>query len=292
MLRVATALLILVQASAASAGPSAVFSLLSYNTHGLPAWLAGDDPEARFPRIAELANGYDVALLQEDFAHHERLLANARQRLIERGGAGRFGMACPIICSGDGLTLLANLPPRQLAEIVRIPYGSCAGWLGGANDCLATKGFVRARLAFPGVGEVDVVNTHLDAGGAAADRAARSRQLAELRAHLEGESQGRALVVAGDLNLDFHDPDDRALLDEFAAGLGLRDSGAARDAERDWKRLDYILVRSGRAVELAVVDAGEALEFVGPAGPLSDHPALFARLRVSTTAPTGIPSPR
>jgi endonuclease/exonuclease/phosphatase family metal-dependent hydrolase len=273
------ALLVTLAAHSAHAEAAEPVTVLSYNTHGLAAWIAGDDPAARFPRIAELANTYDLALLQEDFVHHERLRASARQPLIERGGASRFGSLCPV-CSGDGLTLLANLPARRLAEIARVAYSTCAGWLGGANDCLATKGFVRARIAFPGVGAIDFVNTHLDAGGSAADRDARATQLEELRAHLQASSAGRALVVAGDLNLHFDEPLDRGLLDDFIEALGLRDSGAAASAGSAWERLDYILVRSGEQVAVDVLEAGEAIEFTGPAGPLSDHPALFVRLGV------------
>jgi endonuclease/exonuclease/phosphatase family metal-dependent hydrolase len=128
--------------------------------------------------------------------------------------------------------------------------------------------------------EVHFVNTHLDAGRAAADRAARRAQLAELRVHLEREAAGAALVVAGDLNLRAADPLDVALRDEFAHALGLVDTGAAAPSESAWERLDYVYRRDGSAVLLEVLEAGEAREFVDEAArPLSDHPALFVRLR-------------
>ncbi len=59
-------------------------SVLSYNTHGLPAWIALDRPGARLPVIGRLANRYDVALLQEDFAYHDRLLLGATHPVVER----------------------------------------------------------------------------------------------------------------------------------------------------------------------------------------------------------------
>ena len=49
-------------------------SLLVYNTHGLPAFFARDNPGERFPKIGNLTQGFDVSLLQEDFAHHDLLL--------------------------------------------------------------------------------------------------------------------------------------------------------------------------------------------------------------------------
>jgi endonuclease/exonuclease/phosphatase family metal-dependent hydrolase len=127
---------------------------------------------------------------------------------------------------------------------------------------------------------VHLVNTHLDAGRAPKDRAARREQLAELRGHLERSATGAALVVAGDLNLDAADPADAALRDEFVAALGLADTGASAAPGSAWEHLDYVYRRDGSAVLLQVLEAGEAREFVdAQARPLSDHPALYVRLR-------------
>ncbi len=270
-----------------AAEPIAVdFSVLSYNTHGLPGWVADDAPERRFPRIGALARAYDVVLLQEDFAHHGRLRAATGDLLARRGNQSRFRRSplCLLFCEGSGLTFLTGLRPASLLDLSNAPYRTCAGWLGGANDCLATKGFQHARLLLAGEFEVHVVNTHLDAGGAPADRAARRAQLAELRAHLERSAAGAALVVAGDLNLDGAEPRDAALRDEFASALGLVDTGAAALPGSAWRRLDYVFRRDGTGVLLQVLEAGEAREFVDDAArPLSDHPALFVRLRARPT---------
>jgi hypothetical protein len=69
----------------------------------------------------------------------------------------------------------------------------------------------------------------------------------------------------------------------FRAALGLRDS-AARAADNGrfaHKHIDYILYREGPGVALAPVEVGEAPEFSNGPAPLSDHPAIFARLRVA-----------
>ena len=124
------------------------------------------------------------------------------------------------------------------------------------------------------------VNTHLDAGRSAEDRAARRIQLERLRAYLEREAAGAALVLGGDLNLDGADPEDAALRDAFAAALGLEDTGATATPGSPWRQLDYLYQRSGSTVRLEVLDAGEAPGFLDGAGsPLSDHPPIFARLR-------------
>ncbi len=258
-------------------------SILSYNTHGLAAWIARDDPEARFPEISRLLNGYDVALIQEDWEYHELLTEHAVHRVVERGNDGERLLGVLPLFNGSGLTSLVRLEPDAVTQVTREPYGTCSGWLGGANDCLATKGFLLVRLRLAEGIEVDVVQTHLDAGRGDGDRAARARQLALLAQRLTELSDGRPLVVAGDLNLHHDVSADRELLERFMSALGLADSGAKPADAARWRRVDYVLYRSGGDVALELIEAGEALEFAHEGKPLSDHPALFARLRLRPT---------
>jgi hypothetical protein len=256
--------------------------VLSYNTHGLPAYAAFDDPERRFPIIGRKARDYDVVLLQEDFRHHAKLLEGSGPWTVEQGNPSRFAGSslCLLLCDGAGLTLATHLPREAIRGLTSRAYAACSGWILGANDCLATKGFMHARILLGGEYEVHVVNTHLDAGSAPEDRAARRAELAELRAYLEREAAGAPIVLGGDLNLNAANAADVAIRDEFAAALGLADTGAAAAPETGWERLDYLYRRDGSAVRLEVVEVGEAREFVDDAGaPLSDHPAIFARLR-------------
>jgi endonuclease/exonuclease/phosphatase family metal-dependent hydrolase len=287
----ATALLCLLAVPAAAGE----LSILSYNTHGLPGWIAGDAPEARFPRIGALINAYDVVLLQEDFAHHEALRSEVQYGFVQRGNPSRDGLHCWISCSGSGLTFLSSLPREQIPRIDNVPYGVCSGWIGNANDCLATKGFQHARIdVAPGL-PVRIVNTHLDAGGAPEDRAVRREQLSVLREYLEEAAPGEALIVAGDFNLDATNPEDVRLLDAFASELGLTDSGARAAPGTSWEVLDYLYYRSGREIELRVLEAGEATGFRAGDQPLSDHPALFVRFeayrRLAVPPSTGITAP-
>jgi endonuclease/exonuclease/phosphatase family metal-dependent hydrolase len=282
--RVALGLLLalgLAAGPAAAEAPSVDFSVLSYNTHGLPSWAALDGPERRFPKIGALVRAYDVTLIQEDFDHHGALERGAHGLWIQRGNPSRFrdSLLCRLLCEGSGLTFLTRLPRPWLVDLVNRPYPACSGWLGAGNDCFATKGFQHARLELGGDLEVDFVNTHLDAGRSAEDRAARRAQLESLRRYLEREAAGAPLVLGGDLNLDADDPADAALRDEFAAALGLVDSGAAAAPGSSWEHLDYLYHRDGSAVVVEVLEAGEAREFVDGDAPLSDHPAIFARFR-------------
>ena len=268
---------------AEEAAGASELSVLTYNVHGLASWLVSDQPERRLPQVSRLINAYDVALIQEDFSYPELLRESAEHAVVVDGNGSRFASASLFtFLKGSGLTTFVDLPPERIATVLPEPYGSCSGWFAAANDCWATKGFLLVRLRIAPDLELDVVQTHLDAGRSAEDRQVRARQLDQLRARLIGFSAGRALIVAGDLNLRRDDPADRALLAEFVDWLSLHDTGAR--GAGDWRGLDYILYRGGEELGLEVLEAGEAPEFVHGGEPLSDHPALFTRFRL---APAG-----
>ncbi|RIK96797.1 MAG: hypothetical protein DCC71_22165 [Proteobacteria bacterium] len=275
----------LLLAAALCAGRAGAFelSLLTYNVHGLPSWVARDDPPARIPQILDKARAYDVVLLQEDFAHHALVVAHNPLRFLLRGNG-----APSALFQGAGLTILSQL---EAIASERASYGVCSGWLGAANDCLARKGWMHARLRLPEGGELDVWNTHLDAGRGDTDRDARRVQLGRLAAAIERHSAGRAVVAGGDLNLEWSDPADRALLDAFAQRLGLATAVRTQPAEWD-DQVDYLLARSGDALCLAPLAGGKDERLLDAAGrALSDHPGLYARMRATRCdAPLAAPS--
>ena len=264
--------------TAESANPTEL-KLLVYNTHGLPAVFSKDDPVRRFPEIGKQMRRYQLALLQEDFAHHEALLDTlAASSVAVRGNESRFSL-CPF-CSGSGLTMISNLEQEWQLEIQAEAFDTCAGWLRGLNDCFATKGFQLSRMETPSGKRFFVVNTHLDAGRTTSDRQARATQLKQIVAKVKKEAAGEALIVAGDLNLDWEDPEDRVLLEAFRKELGLINSGQEVQVDKGWPILDYIFYRNGTATTLEVVETGEDKAFQNDVGPLSDHPALFMRLLI------------
>ena len=253
--------------------------LLVYNTHGLPAIFSKDDPVRRFPEIGKQMRRYQLTLLQEDFAFHEVLRDSlVENSVVVRGNKSRFSL-CPF-CSGSGLTMISNLEEEWQLEIQAVAFDTCAGWFRGLNDCFATKGFQLLRMETPSGKRFFVVNTHLDAGRNISDRQARATQLKQIVAKVQKEAAGEALIVAGDLNLDWEDPEDRALLETFRKELGLINSGKAVQADSGWTILDYIFYRNGRETTLEVLEIGEDKAFQNDVGPLSDHPALFMRLLI------------
>lgn len=262
------------------------FAIVSYNVHGLPAWIARDDPEARMPAIGHLLAPYDVALVQEDWSHHA-LLSAAAGHATQLGGNGpraQLLAAFSFFCGGcgSGLDVFAALPRERVLDVAAVPYDLCADWLFGANDCWATKGFLFARLRLASGAEVDVYDTHLEAGDGEDDLAVRELQLQKLRGFVTDRSAGRPVILGGDLNLPYDDARQQAIVKSFASALGLRDAGARPDDTSRWeKRLDWILYRDGAGVSLTLLSTGEERAFVRDGAPLSDHPAVFARFRVA-----------
>jgi endonuclease/exonuclease/phosphatase family metal-dependent hydrolase len=252
-----------------------LITVLSYNVHGLPSLVVADDPEARMPEISSRLNRYDVALVQESWTYGEALGAQATHRIKERSGGVDTGLLFQ--------TGLATFARPRLRAVTRGSLGACAGWLDRANDCFADKGFLRVRLALTNGVELDFWNLHLDAGEDETDRGARDTQLRRLADRVRELSGVGPLVIAGDFNLDEANPADRALLARFAGELSLEDSGARAAAGGPFahKHIDFILYRSGGGVALEPDEVGEAREFSDGPTPLSDHPALYARLRVS-----------
>jgi endonuclease/exonuclease/phosphatase family metal-dependent hydrolase len=268
-------LLLAPSAAPAERRASAWLSVLTYNTHGLPAWIARDEPEARFPILLTKAEHFDVVLLQEDFAHQELVDRHHRHGNLVRGNGPRRGW--PLL-AGSGLTLLTNLAMH--GSPVFGPYESCHGWLSAASDCFGNKGFLMQRLALPNGARVDFWNTHLEADSGDADHAVRRQQLERLADAIESHSAKRAVVVGGDFNLHWDQERDRALLDRWIARLGLT-LGAISPVGSWDKRIDYLFFRNGLDATLEARDGGLRCDFIGPTGqPLSDHPAVFATFEV------------
>ena len=259
---------------------TAELSLLVYNTHGLPELIAGDKPRERFPKIGELTKGYDLSLLQEDFAHHVLLLQYVRRPADAVQGSDARIPKC-IVCSGSGLTLVSNLPKSvwQVRSSFK-PFDTCSGWVSGLNDCFAQKGFQLITLENTLGHQILMVNTHLDAGRSELDREARASQLDQIALTLETEAGSSAILLAGDLNLHWGTPLDNELLQNFVQRLNLVAAQKGGDVSSGWQTLDYIYYRSSKKTNLSLMSSGEDVAFTSEGKPLSDHPALFANFKI------------
>jgi len=250
---------------------SGSFSLLTYNVHGLPPGITGDDTEARLRAISPRLGAFDVAALQEDFFFTELLM-----EAVEHPWVHQFHETLPGRATHSGLTLVSVLP---LVEAHGESWAVCHGVLDSASDCLGSKGLQLARLELGPGASVDVCNLHMEAGGGEEDEAARSQQVEQLLAALAHRSAGRALIVVGDTNLRPSDEADLPLLERLRAAAELEDvCDTTACPEPD--HIDRFLFRSGWEVVLRAESWTRQTNFVDDSGQaLSDHPALSARFR-------------
>ena len=282
-------------AGAETAQPASAFTVLTYNVRGLPRGFSF--PRTRFPEIARLARKYDLVLTQEVFGAAGIFVRQLQNKYSVRGVGVRadppnvllkiallpFTFFVPDFWPplGSGLytfvgePLLANGKPSRVDTEM---YRECHGVFGAGMDCFARKGYLRTGIAAGGI-EIDVYNTHLDAGNDPGSRRARLAQLLELACAIDAAGSERPLIVAGDLNLSYALPGDREVITLFREHLGLADSGAGPEHPH-WRERDYILYRDGAAARLRSARSGEDGEFVRDGYALSDHPALFAEFRL------------
>ena len=276
-------------------------SVLSYNIHGLFPLIAKDDPRDRMPTIGWLANRYEIAMFQEDFEYHHTIAGQMPGAVGIRGNGMGWDprlVAVKLLISpvsiflphfsppyGAGISIFVRESLLIADDFDREPFGLCRGWFGSTGDCWATKGYQRVGIRTPEGAEIDLYNTHLEAGASYYATEIRGQQLDMIARAIDAQPKSRAVIIAGDFNTAFNRPGDRDTLMGFRRRLELQDSGAGPELS-NWRERDYILHRDGTATMLRVEQAGEAQEFVDRDRALSDHPAIYARFRVTLRTST------
>lgn len=258
--------------------------LVTYNVHGLPAGITEDDTNARMTQIGPRLSPYDIAGIQEDFTEEGHALLDAGVTL---SGKRRFSEPAEGRIYGSGLTVWFDPGDQegpledQIKEVDfrHEHYTLCNGYLDGASDCLASKGFQVLRLRLADGVEVDVYNSHLEAGGGDEDNAARESHVEQLIAAMNGFSKDRAVIFLGDTNLHGDDPVDTPVIEHWLSQAGLRDVCDEVGCPKPG-RIDKILIRSGGGVTLTAESWSLPGGFVDSEGTeLSDHDPIAARVR-------------
>jgi endonuclease/exonuclease/phosphatase family metal-dependent hydrolase len=259
---------------------------LTYNVWGLPRPLL--QKSSRFADIHRLLPSLraDVVALQETFDRRTRVLDRIEgYSYLARGPKGRR-----LRQFNSGLLILSKHP--IVAQHVVEFEGLCSGF-----DCLANKGMQHARIDVPGVGLIDVFNTHMNAFGAEDVRLEQVDLLAEFILR-HSDPARRPIVMLGDYNYEPDSPSYRRMMER----LGIRDThvehvnrtpglpdldrdGISSDPRRNAnvpssqppKRIDYVFTRSdGPRVRVdrsrLVFDAPVNGQF------LSDHFGVMADL--------------
>lgn len=243
-----------------------VLRMLTYNIAGLPGMLSSSNPSENTTQLSPLLNDYDLVVAQEDFAYHAELVEHVDHRYQESPTYPRSTMF------GDGLAVLSRFPVESDA---RVRWDACNGYLLALSDCFAEKGFSAAELSLARGTRVVVINVHGDAGHSEGDVAARRTGFAQLAGYIARHFAGRALIVAGDTNLDDSDPRDREILRQFKRTTGLNE--VCREFECRGKNLDRVLYRSSSQVSLKPRAWRADRRFVDADGnDLSDHLPMAA----------------
>ena len=238
--------------------------LLTYNVAGLPQGISSSNPVKNIPLISPMLNAFDLVLVQEDFFYHTELSKDVtlphRSVHQAKGSGGLFG---------DGLNRFSRYPWR---DFLRVPYEKCEG-----ADCGANKGTSVALTSLAEGVEVDIYNTHLEAGSDPKSNEARENGVDILLSTIKSRSPGRALIVAGDFNLKYKDGGHDVQMLNRLTGAGLKLVCTTLKCTDD--RVDRIFYRDSASLTWTPRQRQVEKRFVDSAGKdLSDHEALSARL--------------
>jgi endonuclease/exonuclease/phosphatase family metal-dependent hydrolase len=246
--------------------PRGTFSLLTYNVAGIHNFFSPVKNKKNMKAIGQQLNHFDMAFLQENFSYYKMI--NKVADFPFKKKADFRGVL------GSGLMRFSRTP---FSHFKRFKWPKCSGILTRNSDCLAQKGFSRARHEIsPGL-FVDIYNIHADAGGHIKDKRARYVQFQFLMEEMNRFSEGRAVIVAGDWNLLHEDPDDNLIFYLFLRRENLTYMCETLHCEKSrLGSLDRVAFRSGRHIQLKIADLySRGNDFFDSKGdPLSDHGPL------------------
>ena len=249
---------------------SGSLSLLTYNVHGLPPAITGDNTTERMHAIAPLLVEYDIVGLQEDWMteNHQFLLSESGFPYVDTFDTP----SAEEKLYGSGLTQLGTL---ELEKDAHIYYGTCNGYAEHGSDCFASKG-IQATWVHVENMPIRWLNTHLEAGNAAEDQEIRSLQLAKLIEIANAEDA--PTFITGDFNLDPSNPEERTLLTMLEVA-GFENSCWSVDCPEP-NHIDQIWFRSTNTFTFSIDSWVAPTHFIDAEGvPLSDHPPISVVLK-------------
>ena len=255
---------------------SGQFKALTYNVHGLPDVITGDDTADRISQIAPHLKDYNFIALQEDFddENHDVLVEESDYEEVRR-----FSETNVSSYYGSGLSFFSAYHIDTYEEYF---FDACHGLFDSSSDCLAAKGFQRLRLDLADACYLDVYNSHFEAGGGAEDLAVRQIHVNAVKDAMLKNSSEQAILFLGDTNLHGDDPVETKMLTDWMSALGLKETCDVLDCPEPG-RIDRFLFRSGKCVKLQAKVWQKEEQFVDKDGtPLSDHDALSATYSWST----------
>ncbi|MDP1688671.1 MAG: hypothetical protein Q8L47_00890 [bacterium] len=268
--------LLFLTSPANSKDTSEEFSIISYNTHGLPSFITHDDTPARLKAINPYLVKYDVVLIQENFSYPDLLTRNSNS--IFFGNPSRFSFLQYIlkpICGscGSGLVVINNKIDATTLDTGHRSFGNiCTGWFLDSYNCFVTKGFMFVHLLFRSGENIYVYNLHLNSGGNNLAHKVRINQLDILIRDINQRVRSEnGLIIGGDFN---ERPED---LKWFLDSLKLKNSFEINARSQEYhKYIDNLFYRSGSRTIITPLAGGDAKEIPN----LSDHRPIFSTYRV------------
>lgn len=263
-------------------------SLLTWNINQWPLFSRSRRCERDLERARSLLASYDLVCLQECWSAESQDLRWSFPFHYHDHRRTRWGF-------GSGLLILSKLPIHAWYSTV---YRARA-----FPDSLAAKGATLIRVGIEGFGELDLVNTHLQAWQ---ERPVLRAQIAELAQFVEKRGSSSVGLVAGDLNASPGSEEYailkercslRDVIEERPIGNG-RDETNRRPGKR-WPfplprrwggsdeplsgstgRIDHLFLRTRDGARAQILETGELPDpETGDSCP-SDHRGLFVRLSI------------
>jgi endonuclease/exonuclease/phosphatase family metal-dependent hydrolase len=188
-----------------------------------------------------------------------------------------------------GLAIFSRWPIVDTRTLV---YDDC-----NLDDCLAAKGAVHAVVRISENASLNVVTTHLDAGGSTGDRDARASQVRQLSQFIaEIDQSSGPIVITGDFNIDsLSDNDEYEMLldtlgveDYIVSDISTKNCDGMEfiycEEAADPARIDYVFTLSGKQrlvrketlhLPLATGEIDQYVKY------LSDHRAVLVTFEIN-----------
>jgi endonuclease/exonuclease/phosphatase family metal-dependent hydrolase len=271
--------------------PPIVLRAMTYNVYGILPW-SDDGPDEppdekalgrRYKEIAKRlrrlrAQGLAPHVVGVQEAWHSLSAAAAKEAgypHVAAGASARLGKL-----AGAGLYIMSEHP---ILKASTVNYKECTGW-----DCVANKGAQHARILVPGLGPVDVYNTHMNADGKPAkpedSQKARMAQIRDFAKFVRlTRDKANPAVFLGDFNFASGTADYALFERLLEPGNAAKDCVLSRDCEGQdpgpiWRdAIDHVFRLDGTGAALKAAYVGHALTEPWEGKPLSDHKALEAR---------------
>lgn len=218
--------------------------VVTYNISALPSYITGNNTLGRMREISTHLRGFNIVAIQEVFENRFYSMLSYyvdyryKLRFHKKDPKGIFKIY------GSGLAIFTTL---EVVGYYKEYYKSCHGILLHRHDCLATKGFQIIRIILDGV-EVDIYNTHMEAGNTGSDFKVLALQVSRLIEIVKKFSNQRPVIFLGDTNLGFA-TQERNLLRKFLSRTGLRDACRESNCRHN---IDKVLYRSSKRLKFVV----------------------------------------